>query len=388
MRRLTVRCAAAVAVGLAVGLLAGGASAQPPEVESLNTVAGPISVVELATGLEHPWGMAFLPNGRLLVTERAGRLRILPKEGELSDPVPGVPEVWAQGQGGLLDVAVDPDFDQNRYVYLSYAKPGPDGQAATALGRGKLTDDDRLDGFTELFLQQPWIKGPNHFGSRIVFAPDGKLFLTLGERFQFDPAQDPTNTLGVVVRLNRDGSIPDDNPFAPGSGGGPNGDADPAIYSYGHRNVQAAAMRGDTGELWITEMGPLGGDELNRPEPGKNYGWPTVSWGLNYDGSPIPQPPTRPEFADAVHHWSPVLSPSGMTWYDSDTFAPWKGTFMIGGLSAHDVVIVRLDGDRFAEEYRLPLPDRVRDVEAASDGTVYVLIDKPKGNVWRLEPMR
>ncbi len=387
MRRSKVRCLAAVAVGLTVGLLSGGALAGPPEVESLHTVAGPISVVELATGLEHPWGMAFLPDGRLLVTERAGRLRILPKEGELSDPVPGVPEVWAQGQGGLLDVAVDPDFEQNRYIYLSYAKPGPDGQAATALGRGKLTDDDRLDGFTELFLQQPWIKGPNHFGSRIVFAPDGKLFLTLGERFQFDPAQDPANTLGTVVRLNHDGSIPDDNPFASGSGGGPNGDADPAIYSYGHRNVQAAAMRGDTGELWITEMGPLGGDELNRPEPGKNYGWPTVSWGLNYDGSPIPQPPTRPEFADAVHHWSPVLSPSGMTWYDSDTFAPWKGTFMIGGLSAHDVVIVRLDGDRFAEEYRLPLPDRVRDVEAAPDGTVYVLIDKPDGHVWRLEPM-
>ena len=369
-------------VVLVVGV-AGQGEATPAEVESLSTAAGPISVVQLATGLEHPWGMAFLPDGRLLVTERAGHLRLLDKQNNLSDPIPGMPEVWANGQGGLLDVAVDPKFDTNRYVYLSYAKPGPDGKAATAMGRGKLSDDGKqLEGFTELFLQQPWIDGSKHFGSRIVFAPDDKLFLTTGERFQFDPAQDLSNTLGVVVRLNRDGSVPDDNPMADQD------DADPAVWSYGHRNVQAAAMRGDTGELWIAEMGPLGGDELNQPEAGKNYGWPVVSWGMNYDGSPIPQPPTRPEFADAAHHWSPVISPSGMTWYDGDAFKPWKQTFMIGGLSAHDVVIVKLDGDTVSQEWRLPLPGRVRDVEAAPDGTIYVLIDNPEGHVWRLEPMR
>ena len=375
--------ASLVAVVLAAGAAGPVAAQSPPEVESLATAAGPVSVVQLATGLEHPWGMAFLPDGRLLVTERAGRLRLLDKQNQLSDPLSGVPEVWAHGQGGLLDVAVDPEFDANRCVYLSYAKPGPEGKAATAMGRARLSDDAKtLEGFTELFLQHPWIDGTKHFGSRIVFAEDDKLFLTTGERFQFDPAQDPSNTLGVVVRLHRDGSIPDDNPMVDRD------DADPAIWSHGHRNIQSAAMRGDTGELWVAEMGPLGGDELNQPEAGKNYGWPVVSWGMNYDGSPIPEPPTRPEFADAAHHWSPVISPSGMTWYDGEAFEPWKGTFMIGGLSAHDVVVVKLDGDTVSEEWRLPMPDRVRDVEAAPDGTVYVLIDKPEGHVWRLEPMR
>ena len=379
MPRLTRRLPLAAA--LIALLFAGATHAEPTQVETVLTDAGPIEVVELASGLEHPWGMAFLPDGRLLVTERAGRLRILDKNNELSDPIEGVPTVWAQGQGGLLDVALSPDFENNRYVYLTYAKPGPEGQAAAAMGRGELQDEE-LVGFEELFVQQPWIKGPNHFGCRIAFGPDGKMFLTLGERYQFDPAQDLSNHLGKVLRLNADGSVPDDNPFVDDDG------ARPEVWSYGHRNIQSAAVHPETGELWIAEMGPLGGDELNRPEAGKNYGWPVVSWGMNYDGSPIPDPTTRPEFADAVMHWTPVISPAGMTFYDGDAFSDWKGCVMIGGLSAHDLVVVKLDGDTVDQEWRVPLPDRIRDVEVAPDGSIYVLVDKRDGFVWQMKPLR
>ena len=296
---------------LTLALLTAPVAAQssPKQVESLLTEAGPIAVLDMVGGLNHPWGMAFLPDGRLLITERnSGQLRILEPDGALSEPVEGTPTVFAEGQGGLLDVALDPNFAENNLVYLSYAAPGPEGNAASALGRGRWTDD-RIEGFEEIFLQEPWITGPNHFGGRIVFSPDGYLFLTLGERFQFEPAQDLSNHLGTVVRLNPDGSVPAENPFVNQA------DAKPEIWSYGHRNVQAAAINPDTGALWIAEMGPLGGDELNLPESGRNYGWPVVSWGINYDGTDIPDPPTRPEFTDALKHWSPVISPSGMIFY-------------------------------------------------------------------------
>jgi aldose sugar dehydrogenase len=353
------------------------------EVESvLMPEVGPISIKRVADGLAHPWGMDFLPDGRLLVTEKPGRLRLIETSaGKVSDPVEGTPNVLAQGQGGLLDVAVAPDFAQSRTIYLSYAKPGADGKATTALGRGRLVDG-RLDGFEDIFVQEPWIDGPNHFGNRIVFAQDGEhVFLTLGERFQFDPAQDLATLLGKVVRLRADGSVPDDNPFVGRE------DARPEIWSYGHRNIEAAAIDPADGRLWIAEMGPLGGDELNQPQAGKNYGWPVVSWGMNYDGSPIPDPPARPEFADAVKHWSPVLSPSGMVFYTGQPFAAWQGMAIIGGLSAHDLVLVRIEGDQVTEEQRIPLPARIRDVEQGPDGLLYILIDRKDGELWRVEPM-
>jgi glucose/arabinose dehydrogenase len=360
-------------------------SAQPAggqQVESVMTAtAGAISVEELATGLAQPWGMAFLPDGRLLVTERnSGDLHILGLDGTLSDPVEGTPTVFAQGQGGLLDVALDPDFAENGYVYLSYAMPGPDGSAATALGRGRWADD-RVEGFEVIFRQEPWITGPNHFGNRIAFGPEGHLFLALGERFQFDPAQDLSNHLGTVIRINRDGSIPADNPFVGQE------DAEDEIWSYGHRNIEAAAIHPETGALWIAEMGPLGGDELNRPEAGKNYGWPVVSWGINYDGTEIPDPPTRPEFADAVKHWSPVISPSGMVFYTGDVFPVWTGSMFIGGLSAHDLVRVELADGAVASEERIPLGTRIRDVEQGPDGHLYVLTGMDDGSVWRITPL-
>ena len=377
------KCAVFAGVALTFGLLTAPVAAQTPkQVESLLTEAGPVAVLDVVGGLNHPWGMAFLPDGRLLVTERdSGELHILESNGTLSEPVEGTPTVFAEGQGGLLDVALDPGFAENSLVYLSYAAPGPEGNAASALGRGRWADD-RIEGFEEIFRQEPWITGPNHFGGRIVFSPDGYLFLTLGERFQFEPAQDLSNHLGTVVRLNPDGSVPAENPFVNQA------DAKPEIWSYGHRNVQAAAVNPETGALWIAEMGPLGGDELNLPESGQNYGWPVVSWGINYDGTEIPDPPTRPEFTDALKHWSPVISPSGMIFYTGDVFPEWRGDAFIGGLSAQGLVRVTLDGSSVTGEERLPLGKRIRDVEQGPDGFIYLLTDEDEGHVWRLEPLQ
>jgi glucose/arabinose dehydrogenase len=352
------------------------------QVQSVLTEAGPISVQTVVDGLNQPWALAFLPDGRLLVTERVGNLRIIQQDGTLSDPVQGTPEVFAKGQGGLMDVALDPNFQQNQLVYLSFAAPGPDGKAATALGRGKLVND-RLENFEVIFRQEPWIDGALHFGNRIVFDDEGHLFLTLGERFQYNPAQDLSNTLGKIVRLNLDGSIPEDNPFV----NDPN--ADPAIWSYGHRNIEAAAFDPETGKLWVAEMGPLGGDELNQPEAGRNYGWPVVSWGIHYNGDDIPDPPTHPEFADAVAHYSPVFSPSGMVFYTGKQFPEWRGNALIGGLSAQDVVRLEIDGNEVVNEERIPLPERIRDVEQGPDGNIYIATgpkDEP-GSVWKMTPL-
>ena len=344
--------------------------------------AGDVKVVTLAEGLDHPWGVDVLPSGDLLVTERAGALRVL-RLGDttLSAPVAGAPAVFAEGQGGMLDVALDPDFASNRYVYLSYAVAKPGGQATTALGRGTWTGE-RLEGFRQLFEMSPALEGDKHFGARIVFAPDGTLFLTLAERFRFEPAQDLTSHLGTVVRLNRDGSVPADNPFVG------RGDALPEIYSYGHRNIQAAAIHPATGELWAAEMGPMGGDELNRVLPGRNYGWPLVSWGQDYDGSDRPDPTTRPEFADAAMWWTPTISPSGMLFYTGDAFPAYRGTALIGGLTASGIVRVAVDGASAEEVERWPLVARIRDVEQAPDGTLYVLTDADEGKVLHLRGYR
>ena len=382
-KTLPRRIAAAVLVALTA--LAAPARAQPDDpmqVGSVMTEAGAVAVEQLADGLDHPWGMAFLPDGRLLVTERnSGDLYRLGLDHELSAPLEGTPEVFAQGQGGLLDVALDPDFEANGYVYLTYARPGPEGSAATALGRGRLVDD-RIEGFENLFTQEPWITGPNHFGSRVAFSREGHVFLTMGERFQFDPAQDLGNHLGAVVRLHADGSVPDDNPFVG------RGDARPEIWSYGHRNVESAAVHPATGALWIAEMGPLGGDELNRPEAGRNYGWPVVSWGINYDGTEIPDPPTRPEFADAVKQWTPVISPSGMAVYTGDMFGAWTGSLFIGSLTRQGLVRLEIEDGTVTHEEIIPLDARIRDVEAGPDGSLYVLTDEDDGKVWRLSPLQ
>lgn len=370
MTRLTISTASALAAALICAMPAGA------QTETVQTAAGAVAIEELASGLDHPWGMALLPDGRLLVTERAGRLRILGTDHRLSEPLAGTPEVFAEGQGGLLDVALDPDFATNRFVYLSYAEPG-EGGASTALGRGRL-EDDRIEDFEVIFRQQPKVSGPNHFGGRIVFSPQGELFLTLGERFKFEPAQDLANHLGTIVRIAPDGGVPQDNPFVGQAG------ARPEIWSYGHRNIESAAIDPETGALWVAEFGPLGGDELNRPEPGRNYGWPVVSWGKHYDGTDIPDPPTAPRFADAVLHWTPVISPSGMIFYTGEMFPAWRGSALIGGLTSHGLVRVRVAGAQASEEERIPLGARIRDVEQAADGALYVLTDETDGDIWRL----
>lgn len=346
---------------------------QKQETESKS---GKIQIDVIAEGLNHPWGMAFLPDGRLLITERSGDLRILNTDSSLSEAIAGTPEVYAQGQGGLLDVALHPDFESNRYVYFSFSEPGENNTASTALGRGKLIEGE-IKNFEVLFSQEPKIDGPNHFGTRIVFH-QGKVFLTTGERYQFEPAQDLSNHLGKIIRLNHDGSIPQDNPFVNDK------NAKDEIWSYGHRNIESAAIDPATGNLWIAEMGPSGGDELNLIKKGKNYGWPIVSWGNNYDGSKIPDPPTRPEFEDAVVHWTPVISPSGMDFYSGGMFPEWKGKMLIGGLSSKAMIIVEVNGDEAHEFDRIDMGTRIRDVQVAPDGSIYLLTDEGNGKVLRI----
>ena len=356
------------------------ASAEVPEdVRSIHTEAGEIEVTEVASGLAHPWGMTFLPDGRALVTERPGRLRMISAEGELlPEPVEGTPEVWAQGQGGLMDVAADPNFAENQLVWLSYAEPGEGGTAGTALGRGRLVDG-RLEDFRTVWRQQK-VSGDNHFGNRIAFGADDTIFLALGERFKFEPAQDLSNTLGSVIRITREGEPAPGNPFLDRSG------AQGEIFSYGHRNIEAAAVNPATGNLYIAEMGPRGGDELNRIQAGANYGWPIVSWGEHYDGRDIPDPPTHPEFQDALARWTPVISPSGMIFYQGDQFPEFQGQALLGGLTGHAITRVRVEDGAATEVGRIPLGQRIREVEQDADGNLYVLTDQENGSVWKLQP--
>ena len=342
------------------------------------TQAGPVRVATVAGGLAHPWGLAFLPDGRMLVTERPGRLRLLSGDGRLSEPLAGVPRVFARGQGGLLDVALGPDFASSRLVYLSYAEAG-DGGASTAVARGRLGEGG-LEAAQVIFRQEPKVDGPNHFGARLVFARDGTLFVTLGERFKFDPAQDLASDLGKIVRINPDGTVPPDNPFVGRAG------VRPEIWSYGHRNVQGAALDPQTGRLWVSEFGPRGGDEVNVPEAGRDYGWPLVSWGKHYSGEDIPDPPTRPDLAQPVYHWTPSVSPSGIAFYTGDLFPAWRGSLLLGGLSSQALIRLTHDGERITGEERIPMGARIRDVRQGPDGAVYLLTDEADGGVLRLTP--
>ena len=363
--------AAAVASGIALG----PAAALD---RSFDTETGRLKAERFAGPLEHPWGLAVLPSGEMLVTERPGRLRRVSKTGELSAPISGTPEVFAQGQGGLLDVALDPDFANNRLVYLSYAEAG-EGGASTAVARGRLEEQELKD-VTVIFRQHPKVSGGNHFGSRLVFAQDATLFIALGERFKFEPAQDLGSGLGKVMRIAPDGAVPPDNPFVGQAG------AQPEIWSYGHRNIQGAALNPDSGELWVAEHGPRGGDEVNIAQAGRNYGWPLVSWGDHYSGQDIPNPPTRPDLADAIYQWTPVIAASGATFYTGDLIPGWRGNFLVGGLVSRGLVRLTLDGDRVVDEERIPLSARIRQVRQGPDGAVYVLTDADEGQIMKLSP--
>jgi aldose sugar dehydrogenase len=341
-----------------------------------------VRVETVARGLDHPWALEFLPDGRMLVTERPGRVRIVDRSGRISEPLAGVPQVQASGQGGLLDVALDPSFAQNRVVYLSYAEPGEDG-AGTAVARGRL-GDGRLEDVRVIYRQRPKVEGGNHFGSRLRFTRDGKLFVTQGDRFDHrEQAQDLSNHLGKIVRINADGSVPDDNPFVGRAG------ARPEIWSFGHRNIQAAAIHPETGQLWTVEHGARGGDELNHPEAGKNYGWPVITYGVDYSGLKIGEGTAREGLEQPVYFWDPVIAPSGMLFYTGDAFPGWKGSVLIGSMQPGALVRLELEGGKVVREERYrdgALGERIRDVQQGPDGLVYVVTDESNGRVLRVLP--
>jgi glucose/arabinose dehydrogenase len=348
-------------------------------------------VVTVATGLENPWGMTFLPDGRILVTERPGRLRIVDKEGKLSEPVAGLPAVDARNQGGLLDVTLDPDFAPNHLIYWSYAEPRDGGVNNTAVARGRLTEEGgpRLDNVQVIFHQQPSLNSTLHFGGRLVFSRDGTLFITLGERSITQgrmQAQRLDGLLGKIVRLNADGTVPKDNPFVGKEG------ARPEIWSLGHRNVQAATLNPSTGELWEVEHGTRGGDEINISRKGKDYGWPTIAYGIEYAGGPITGNITAQEgMEQPLYYWDPVIAPSGMVFYTGALFPEWKNNLFIGGLGSTNLVRLTIDGERVVDEERLltdlqPTRERIRDVVQGPEGALYLLTDNPQGWVLKLVP--
>ena len=356
--------------------------------QTIESSAGPLRAEVVAEGLTHPWAIAFLPDGRLLVTERPGRLRIIGADGQPGAPVAGVPEVVDRRQGGLLDVALSPDFAQTGRLYLSYAEPpGPAGHwfgtgtavmAATLVlegGSGRLTDQ------TVIFRMNDYTNSGVHYGSRIVVARDGNLWITLGDRGDGDRAQDPFDLAGAVVRIAPDGSIPADNPFADGQ------NAHPAIWSLGHRNPQGATL-GPDGALWTVEHGARGGDEINRPEAGLNYGWPVISYGRHYSGLSIGIGTEAPGYEQPLHFWDPSIAPSGLAFYAGELFPEWQGDLLVGALRDQMLVRLEIEAGEITGEERLfqGAFGRIRDVRVGPEGAIYLATDEPGGRIIRILP--
>ncbi len=370
---------ALLAAGLAFGC--GLAPEQGPPNGVLAESGVTYRVTTFATGLEHPWGIAFVPGEEaILVTERPGRLRII-REGRLEpEPVAGVPEVWAGGQGGLLDVVAHPEFEENRWIYLTYSKPGQAG-ATTAVARGRL-ENGRLTEVEDIFVADAWDRGGRHFGSRAVFDGDGYLWVTVGDRGQEEPSQDLRNHMGTTLRLNDDGTAPADNPFVD------HPDAFDEIYSYGHRNAQGMVVHPESGDIWQNEHGPRGGDVVNRIVAGANYGWPDYSFGRHYTmrGIPDPEPGTGIELP--LLHWTPSIAPSGMVIYTGDAFPGWRGDLFVGALADRHLRRVRFEGTDPVEQ-ELLLEDRghrIRAVAEGPDGLLYLLVDASDAPILRVEP--
>jgi aldose sugar dehydrogenase len=367
------------------------APAPPAEVQATDHE---YRVVSVAQGLQHPWSIAFLPNGDMLITERPGQLRVV-RDGVLQpDPVQGVPEVRARGQGGLLEVMPHPDFANNRWLYLTYSKPGPEeNQATTALARGRF-DGTRLTDVRDLFVAEAMSTAGQHFGSKLAFDGRGYLFMSVGDRgarpeaatVRQHPAQNPGNHQGTILRLHDDGRVPSDNPLANRAG------ARPEIWSYGHRNPQGLAFHPQTGDLWANEHGPQGGDELNLILPGRNYGWPVIGFGVQYGGTPIHEGTAMAGMQAPVHHWTPSIATSGLMIYSGDAFPAWRGQFFTGALAGQHISRIRMDGHRVVSETRMfENQGRVREVRQGPDGFIYIAIDDRQGgatSVVRLEPVR
>ena len=378
-----VRTGGAVWALFATAALCLGAAGPLAAAERLGTYESAehsFHLVKVTDGLEHPWGLAFLPDGRMLVTERPGRLRIVDGGKLLPEPVSGVPEVWDDGQGGLLDVALHPDFAENGLVYLSYSSPDDDDDAATAVARGRLVGD-RLEDVEEIYVALPRDDNGRHFGSRLIFA-DGYLFVTAGDRGDSDRAQELDDPAGSVIRLHDDGRVPEDNPFVGTAG------VRPELYSVGHRNPQGMTLEAATGRIYAIEHGPKGGDELNLIEPGVNYGWPVITYGKSYMGFKIGEGTHKEGMAQPVHYWVPSISPSGLMIYDADRFPAWQGSFFAGALSGELLVRLEVAGGRVVVEERMleDLEERFRDVRQGPDGLIYLLTDHPDGMLLRLEP--
>lgn len=345
--------------------------------------AGQLNVRTVAGGLASPWALAFLPDGRMLVTEKAGRLRMVETNGKLSPPLKGVPEVWAAGQGGLLDIVLDRNFADNRALYFCYAERAGNG-GRTAVARAKLaTDATKLDDVKVIFRQDGQLSSGNHYGCRIAQAADDNLFVGLGDHFTYrDEAQNLGNHLGKMIRIAPDGSVPKDNPFIGRS------DAKPEIWSYGHRNIQAAAIHPATGDLWEIEHGPRGGDEVNVAAKGKNYGWPVIGYGIDYSGVKIHASTSRDGMEQPVKYWVPSIAPSGMAFYSGDKFPAWKGSLFTGALTGQMLVRLTLKGNAVVGEERLlpNLNERIRDVRQGPDGALYLVTDNSAGRILRVTP--
>ena len=364
------------------------ASRQPattPDAQATPAAKSELQVQVIASGLEHPWAVALLPDGRFLVTERPGRLRLVGIDGTVSAPLAGTPEVFAKGQGGLLDVVLDPGFAGNRRIWLSYAEPGDGATAGTAVATATL-GEGALGDLTVIYRQQPKVEGGQHFGSRIAFDGKGHVFISQGDRNQRPMAQDLDVLQGKLIRLNLDGSIPADNPFASGPG------VRKAIWSYGHRNMQGMATDPRTGTVWQSEHGPRGGDEINLPQPGRNYGWPVITHGINYSGLKIPEAEgtAKAGMEPPYHVWEKSPALSGMAFYVGHPQSAWNDSLLLGALVQRSLIRLRLQGERIVGEERLleDLGKRIRDVRVGADGNVYVLTDEGDGQLLRLAPPR
>ncbi len=346
-----------------------------------------LGVARIAGGLDHPWAIAFLPDGRALVSERAGRLRVITRGGDISRPVAGLPRVDAGGQGGLLDVVLSPDFSRDRLLFWSYSEPRDGGGSGTSVARGRLSEDAARVGDVEvIFRQTPSWRSRGHYGARLDFDREGRLFVTLGERQHGESrvlAQDLGTHLGKVVRINPDGSVPADNPFLGRDG------IRPEIWSYGHRNPQGADIDPATGDFWTIEHGPQGGDELNLTLAGRNYGWPIISYGEEYDGAPIGEGiAVRDGMEQPVYYWDPVIAPGDMDFYEGDLF-PWRGDILVAGLRSQALVRLDLEAGRVVGEERFVLDvGRIRDLAEAADGSIWIVTDEGNGRVLRLTPRR